>query len=181
MGKLGRYKVDKQEFLNQHKLRTRNGIRVIFNEEFFLGTDISVVNKSITIAELLKYYVPRQQKDGQIHIAPIEESIIDPTILPVTVRQATTNPDAWDLELEDRKLLATTADFRPIPLAYDLTTKQGVVLDGNHTLVNFLHFAEYKTNDAISVHIVIGHNMRDLCPDLYIVNRSVAFMRQATI
>lgn len=162
--------MDKLEFLNSF-IYAPNRIRMQFDIEAFMNDEtILVVEEKLSLEELLSYYVPKYEKQGERDIRDIKQQLKDPDVFPLLLSKAMQDPVKWDLNIST-KSLPPIDRILPIPVATDLISQKSLLLDSNHTITATLSRLNPDLSTKIDVVRLIGTNLEDIIGDFGILNR----------
>ena len=162
--------MDKQEFLNTY-IYAPSKIRMRFDVEAFISDEtIQVVKEKLGLQDLLSYYVPKYEKQGERDMRDIKQQLKDSDTHPLLLNKAILDPVKWDLNIST-KSLPPIEKIQPVPIATDLISQKSLLLDSNHTITAILSRLKPDLSTKIDIVRIIGTSLEDVIGDFGILNR----------
>jgi hypothetical protein len=154
--------MDKQHFLNVFGKNVQTNIT-----DRFFADDIHVFQDEATVDEIKKYFIPVFDNNNKKDNRKIEDQILDQTLKPVTVGKALKNPAMWDMDFGNRTM---PDSINSVLVATDLNSGASLLLDSNHTVINYLKDNPHPKT-RLEIIRITGNDLGDLVPDFHIINR----------
>jgi hypothetical protein len=139
---------------------------------FLENETIRITEETIQLKDMLDFYVPKYEKHGKFDSRDFNEQVLDPEVLPLTIKQTMLKPGRWDLAIESDGRPGYDL-LHPIPIATDLKSGKTLLLDSNHTITSIVGELSAKNLEGITLSVVhvTGNGLEDFIPDFRILNR----------